>query len=165
MRKLNLLKLALYNLGLKKESYEVKEIKKESTIKGIQTLGLPVDVAFIINSKVGDKWDFVVAKWMLELEGIKTKEEYESFIQSSFGTIRLPGVAKALLYCKKLYLKPIEERNKEEQNTYFKCFDACLCLKREYFDNYKDEVIEDSTIEYWEAMLKEVCEKEVNLFL
>lgn len=148
-------------------SSKSKTLTKFANLKALETLGIPFDTRFIINSKVGDKWDIVVAKWILELAGINSKQEYEAFVQPYFGSSNICGLSKALHFCKKLYLKREEDRNKKEDNTYFKCFDNCLAKEKEYFYKYEEanEMIEDSTIEYWESLLKEKIDRELSLFL
>jgi len=60
----------LYKFLIKKnylqESEEIKSIIKLSTLSGLKTLGLQDSAAKLFNEIVGNKWDYVIAKWFLE---------------------------------------------------------------------------------------------------
>jgi len=63
MNKLISLAKALHSLNLVGES---SNILKVGTLHGVMTLGIPEESARLINELAGDKWDYVVGKWMLE---------------------------------------------------------------------------------------------------
>lgn len=63
MNKLRSLAKIISSLGLLEDYASILKI---GTLHGVMTLGIPEESARLINELAGDKWDYVVGKWMLE---------------------------------------------------------------------------------------------------
>lgn len=109
MNKLNKLSFVLKGLGFIPES---NQILKEATAHGVMTLGYSEPAAKIINEIVGDKWDYIIAKWIFEthnyLQVPSVQDYYPGF--SRGGNDDILGNLKAADGCRELMGKTEEHR-------------------------------------------------------
>jgi hypothetical protein len=94
MKKLLCLGYSLKELGL---TSEANFILKKATIHGLVTLGYPEYSAKLINKVVGDHWDFVVGKWIIDYY-LRGKEDIRSMMPDFYSKVEdnLLGSIKAL---------------------------------------------------------------------
>lgn len=108
MKKVFSLSRFIGNLGLLGES---EALWKLATVHGTMTLGIPEESARIINGIVGDKWDYVVGKWMIEtglLGGDDIRETHPSYSTGvKYNTV---WKWKALDGCRILLSTALEDR-------------------------------------------------------
>ena len=108
MEKLYKLKSQLLKLGFLSESKRIDNIIKSATISGIKTLGLRDASARLFNSLVGDKWDYVIAKWFIEHN--LHRGNFADYSGGFLGKDDPIQIIKALNACEKLLSKPTDER-------------------------------------------------------
>jgi type II secretory pathway component GspD/PulD (secretin) len=107
MNKIYLLSKALNDIGLHKESGYIDSLIKVSNLSGIKTLGLKDSAAKTFVESFGEKWAFVIAKWVIESSvGNKSFENYyEVFFIENAATL-----CKALNACDQLLKTPVDKR-------------------------------------------------------
>ncbi len=107
MNKIYLLSKALNDIGLHKESGYIDSLIKVSNLSGIKTLGLKDSAAKTFVESFGEKWAFVIAKWVIESSvGNKSFENYyEVFFTENAATL-----CKALNACDQLLKTPVDKR-------------------------------------------------------
>lgn len=106
---------ALRSLGLNKES---EDLLKEATTHGVMTLGYSEAAAKTINKIVGDKWDFVISKWIFETVNFRNASSVQDYIPgfSSLNSLDIVANLKAVDGCRQLMDKTEEQRFKIIEN-------------------------------------------------
>lgn len=97
MRKIERLKLALRGVGIDKSELDLlfRQIEKVGTAKGFESLGFGGPGSKILNGVVGDRWGFVVGKWIVESIGI-TDGDLPSWIKIDSSPLHLSRVLNSL---------------------------------------------------------------------
>lgn len=129
MNKILKLGRALHRLGLYHESVLIVKI---AGTHGVMTLGYSESAAKIINEIVGDKWDYVIAKWIFDSLNFRDFSSVQDYFPgfSSLNSEDIIANLKAADGCRELMNKTEEERlrlferrveNKNINNLYFMC--------------------------------------------
>jgi hypothetical protein len=89
---------------------EAAQLIRLATVSGLKTIGLDDTGSRLINSLVGDRWDFVVAKWILS-EAIYNGETYQT-MSPRFSSFKddIAQSLKALMIITKLESMPSDGR-------------------------------------------------------
>ena len=105
----------LRSLGLREES---EDLLKEATLHGVMTLGYSDTAAKTINKIVGDKWDFVISKWIFETVNFRGASSVRDYVPafSSLNSLDIVAHLKAIDGCKQLMNKTEEQRFKIFEN-------------------------------------------------
>ena len=116
-------------------------------------LGIPKEVAKIINKKVGDKWGFTVARWFLNYSGVTSlKEDYE-FPHSDYAKEYNLLVMESIGVMNKIVNLPIETRVKiARQNENFLYY---------YFRKYDDLWSDLNFKQFSETQLEDALDDEL----
>lgn len=93
-------------------------------------LRIPIPVAKIINQKVGDKWDFIVARWFLNYSGVTSLDEDYELPHSEYASEQSLILMEGIGMMTKIVNMPLDKRVKmARQNEKFLYY---------YFRKYDD---------------------------
>ncbi len=156
--------------NLTTEAAQVNEIIKLSTIKGITSLGFPLEVAKLINKIIGDKWDYQVAKWLLESYGLESiPKEYTGGMSYKDRFINLN---KGIELAKKLKATAPDNRMALYKSKEFKSLEDAIYDQFKWSDDSEGRAIWQSEIGEEEAQLDWLVndftgkiEKEIEYFI
>lgn len=141
----------LRSLGLNEES---DNLLKEATLHGVMTLGYSDTAAKTINKIVGDKWDFVISKWIFETVNSRNASSVQDYVPgpSSLNSLDIVAHLKAVDGCRQLMNKTEEQRfkifetrmaNKNILNLYN------MCEKEKEFESFlKQEELSQRDLAY-----------------
>lgn len=90
--------------------YNIQKYANANNISSI--LKIPLEVAKIINKKVGDKWDFIVARWFLNYSGVTTLDEDYKLSYSEYSGEWTLAMMESIGVMSKIIHMPIETRVK-----------------------------------------------------
>lgn len=112
------------------------------------TLGIPLEVAKIFTNKVGDKWDFLVARWFLDRAGIKNMSEDYALPHSKYNREHDALLMEGIGVMSRLVNLPIEERvnlaRKSDKFLWFYYQESRDTYPESNFKEFKEQDLQDS---------------------
>lgn len=153
MNKIYLLSKALSDIGLYKESNYIDGLIKVSSLSGLKTLGLKDSAAKIFLDVVGDRWSFVIAKWIIEsVVGNKSFKDYYSFFHENNAVV-ISKILNALDVLLETPMNKREFRFNQKDNS-------DLSALKIHMEDMRYELSKLWEVKFYDDYLKELYKKD-----
>lgn len=139
----------------------------------VSTLGIPLEVAKMFTQKVGDKWDFIAARWFLNYSGVNSLNEDYGLPHSEYASEANLLLMHSIGVMSKLVNITLEDRikltKKDEKFSYFYWDKNDELWPNVSFKNFSEkemqEGLEDELIQWNLADSIEKFNKKLDQFL